>query len=161
MMTYFSLLLALTGIFGFFCYTRHIPKSVSAMVYGFSRRLQWLWSAWLVAVAALLLPVMMERLEDRLCVFGFLTFAFTAGAAVTPLVNRDTSDLHDWFGMSAGLMSQAVVTTLAADWLFAWLLFPVFLPFAYMRSRLVLVSELCCAISLYGCLLAPNIYNII
>jgi len=160
-LVYLSLLLAVTGVFAACVYGRSVPRSVSAMVYSYPRKLAWMWSAWLVAVAALLLPVMMERLEDRLCVFGFLTFAFTVGAAVTPLVNRDTSDWHDRFGLSAGLMSQAVVTILAADWLFAWLLFPVFLPFTYMRSRLVLVSELCCAISLYGCLLAPNIYSII
>lgn len=160
-LVYLSMLLAVTGVFAACVYGRSVPRSVSAMVYSYQRKLAWLWSAWLVAVAALLLPVMMERLEDRLCVFGFLTFAFIVGAAVTPLVNRETSDWHDWFGVTAGLMSQAVVTILAADWLFAWLLFPAFLPFTYMRSRLVLVSELCCAVSLYGCLLAPNIYYIL
>lgn len=160
-LVYLSLLLAVTGVFAACVYGRSVPRSVSAMVYSYPRKLAWLWSAWLIAVGGLLLPVMMERLEDRLCVFGFLTFAFIVGAAVTPLVNSDTSDWHDWFGLSAGLMSQAVVTILAADWLFAWLLFPVFLPFTYMRSRLILVSELCCAVSLYGCLLAPNIYYIL
>lgn len=160
-LVYISLLMAVTGVFAACVYGRSVPRSVSAMVYSYPRKMAWLWSAWLVTVAALLLPVMLEQLEDILCVFGFLTFAFTAGAAVTPLFNRETSEWHDWFGICAGLMSQAVVTILAADWLFAWLLFPAFLPFTYMRSRLVLVSELCCAISLYGCLLAPNIYYIL
>ena len=156
-LVYLSLLMAVTGVFAACVYGHSVPRSVSAMVYSYPRKLAWLWSAWLIAVGGLLLPVMMERLEDRLCVFGFLTFAFTVGAAVTPLVNRETSEWHDWFGVASGLMSQAVVTILAADWLFAWLLFPAFLPFTYMRSRLVLVSELCCAVSLYGCLLSDSV----
>ena len=156
MMTYLSLLLALTGIFGFFCYTRQIPKSVSAMVYGYPRKLQWLWSAWLIAVGFLLLIPMWERLDDRLACFAFLTFMFLTGAAVTPLVNRDTSDWHDLLGVSAGLMSQCVAAILDPDWMFAWLLYPVCLPFSYMRERLVLVGEICCAVSLYGCLIVGD-----
>lgn len=156
MMTYLSLLLALTGTFGFFCYTRQIPKSVSAMVYGFPRRLQWLWSAWLVAVGFLLLIPMWERLNDRLACFAFLTFMFLTGAAVTPLVNRETSLWHDWMGVSAGLMSQCVVAVINPVYLLSWALYLAVLPFPYMRSRLVLVSEVCCAASLYGVLVIGN-----
>lgn len=155
-MTWLSLLLALTGTFGFFCYRREIPKSVSAMVFGYPRKLQWLWSAWLIAVGGLLLVPMMERLDDRLCCFGFLAFAFLVGAAVTPLVNRETSLWHDWLGVSAGLMSQCVVAILNPVWLIWWGLYLAVLPFPCMRSRLVLVSEVCCAATLYGVLIIDH-----
>lgn len=153
MMTYLSLLLALTGIFGFFCYSRTIPKSVSAMVYGYPRKLQWLWSAWLIAVGALLWIPLMERLDDRLCALGFLAFAFLVGAAVTPLTNRDTSDWHDLFGVASGSMYTACTAVINPYCLAAWALYVAALPYPCMRSRLVLVSEVCCAISLYGCLI--------
>lgn len=156
MMTYLSLLLALTGIFGFFCYSRTIPKSVSAMVYGFPRRLQWLWSVWLIAVGALLWIPLMERLDDRLCALGFLAFAFLVGAAVTPLTNRDTSDWHDLFGVASGSMYTACTAVINPYCLAAWALYVAALPFPYMRSRLVLVSEVCCAASLYGVLIIDN-----
>lgn len=156
MMTWLSLLLALTGMVGYLCYVREVPKSVSAMVYGFPRKLQWLWSAWLIAVGGLLLVPMMERLDDRLCCFGFLAFAFLVGAAVTPLVNRETSLWHDWFGVSAGLMSQCVVAILNPVWLIWWGLYLAVLPFPCMRSRLVLVSEVCCAATLYGVLIIDH-----
>ena len=152
-MVWLSLIIAVTGIVGCWCYTKTLPKSISAMVYDFPRKLQWLWSAWLIVVGGLLVVPMMEALDDRLCCFGFLTFAFLVGAAVTPLVNRETSDWHDWFGVAAGLMSQCVAAILDPDWMLAWVLYPICLPFTYMRERLVLVSEVCCAITLYGVLL--------
>lgn len=153
MMTYLSLLLALTGTFGFFCYTRQIPKSVSAMVYGFPRRLQWLWSVWLIAIGTLLWIPLMERLDDRLCALGFLAFAFLVGAAVTPLTNRDTSDWHDLFGVASGSMYTACTAVINPYCLATWALYVAALPFPCMRRCLVLVSEVCCAVNLYGCLI--------
>lgn len=152
-MTYLSLLLALTGMVGYLCYVRSVPDSISAMVYGLPRRLQWLWSAWLIAVGLLLLIPMWERLEDRLCCFAFLAFMFLTGAALTPLVNRETSDWHDWFGVSTGLMYQCVVAIINPVCLLLWASYLAALPLPFMRSRLVLVSELCCAMSLYFALM--------
>lgn len=155
-LVYLSLLLAVTGVIGAVCYGRNIPKSVSALVYQYKRGMQWAWSVWLIAVGALLWIPLMERLDDSLCVLGFLAFAFLVGAAVTPLTNRETSDWHDWFGVAAGLMYTACVTVINHRCLAAWALYVAALPFQYMRSRLVLVSEVCCAASLYGVLVIGN-----
>lgn len=152
-LVYLSLLLAVTGVIGAVCYSRHIPKSISAMVYDFKRGMQWAWSVWLIAVGALLWIPLMERLDDRLCALGFLAFAFLVGAAVTPLTNRDTSDWHDLFGVASGSMYTACTAVINPYCLAAWALYVAALPFPYMRSRLVLVSEVCCAVSLCGCLI--------
>lgn len=151
-MVILSLIIALTGAVGYLCYARTIPRSISAMVYDYPRRLQWLWSVWLIAVGGLLLVPIMEALGDGLGFLGFLTFAFLTGTAVTPLVNPDTDGWHDIFGIAAGLASQCIVAALNPVWLSAWLLLPACLPFAYMRDRLVLVSEICCSIALFGAL---------
>lgn len=152
-LVYISLLLAIAGAFGVMCYSRHIPKSISAMVYDFKPGMQRAWSVWIIAIGALLLVPMMEALDDRLCVFGFLTFAFLVGTAVTPLVNRETSDWHDLFGVSAGLMSQCVVAVINPAWFLVWGLYVACAPFKVMRPYYVLVSEICCSIAVFGTLI--------
>ena len=152
-LVYLSLLLAVTGVIGAVCYGRNIPKSISALVYQYKRCMQWAWSVWLIAVGALLWIPLMERLDDRLCALGFLAFAFLVGAAVTPLTNRDTSDWHDFFGVASGSMYTACTAVINPYCLAAWALYVAALPFPCMRSRLVLVSEVCCTVSLCGCLI--------
>ena len=158
-LVYISMLLAIAGVVGVIAYSGKIPKSISAMVYSFpelsveKRGAPLLWSVWLITVGGLLVPPMMEMLGDELCVFGFLTFGFLVGAAVTPLVNKATSDWHDFLGVSAGLMSQCVVSILSPMWLICWAIYALCLPFKATRGNLVLISEVVCAVSLYGSLL--------
>lgn len=152
-MIYLSLLTALAGVFGVLAYSRRLPKSISAMVYDYRRPYQWAWSVWLVAVGALLLPCMLERLPDGLEFLGFWTVEFLCGAAVTPLVNRETTRWHNLFGAAAGLASQGVVAVLCPWWLCAWAVYVACLPFKAVRPYLVLVSETVCAASTYGCMI--------
>ena len=152
-LVYLSMMVALAGTVGAVCYGRNVPKSISALVYQYKPGMQWAWSVWIIAIGALLLVPMMEALDDRLCALGFLAFAFLVGAAVTPLTNRETSDWHDWFGVAAGLMYTACVAVINPCWLVVWGLYLAVLPFGCMKERLVLVSEVCCAGSLYGCLI--------
>ena len=88
-LVYLSLLLAVTGVFAACVYGHSVPRSVSAMVYSYPRKLTWLWSAWLVAVAALLLPVMMERLEDRGSIEGTGADQVIAGVTSQNANQRD------------------------------------------------------------------------
>ena len=152
-LVYLSMMMAVAGAFGVMCYSRHIPKSISAMVYEYKKGFQWAWSVWIIAIGALLLVPMMEALDDRLCVFGFLTFMALCGTAVTPLVNRETSEWHDWFGVCAGVMSQCVVGIINPAWYLAWGLYVACLPFKVMRPYYVLVSEVCCSIAVFGTLI--------
>ena len=97
-----------------------LPESISAMVYELPRKWQWVWSAWLVAVAFTLMPVLLEKLPDGVEFLGFLTTIGLVGAAVTPLVQTETRKWHYILAIGAGVLSQVCVAVLSPWWLLLW-----------------------------------------
>lgn len=99
-----------------------LPESISAMVYELPRKWQWVWSAWLVAVAFTLMPVLLEALNGGVEFLGFLTTIGLVGAAVTPLVQPETRKWHYIFAIGAGVLGQVCVAVLSPWWLLLWLI---------------------------------------
>jgi hypothetical protein len=97
-----------------------LPESISAMVYELPRKWQWVWSAWLVAVAFTLMPVLLEKLPDGVEFLGFLTTIGLVGAAVTPLIQLETRKWHYIFAIGAGVLGQMCVAVLSPWWLLLW-----------------------------------------
>jgi hypothetical protein len=139
-----------------------VPESVSGLVYNLSERMRWAWSGWLVAVAMTLMVPLMSALGD-VAWLGWLTVVCLLGAAVTPVINRDTRTMHNICGVAAGLLSQVCVACLCPWWLACWMVFiPLVagsmgayndsedVPPAVCDGKGVLVAECICAISLYG-----------
>lgn len=141
-----------------------VPESVSGLVYNLSERMRWAWSGWLIAVALTLMVPLMNTLYD-VAWLGWLTVVCLIGAGVTPIVNQETRTVHNLCGVAAGVLSQVCVACLCPWWLLIW---AVWLPLlagamaalndaeempCLMNGHSVLVAELTCAISLYGCLL--------
>jgi len=140
-----------------------VPESVSGLVYNLSERMQWWWSAWLIAVAASVMVPLMSALGD-VAWLGWLTVVCLIGAAVTPVFNRDTRTMHYVCGIAAGVLSQVCVACLCPWWLLVWLIWLPLLAGAvaafndaeetpyFMDGYGVLVAECVCAVSLYGAL---------
>ena len=146
-----------------------VPESISGLVYNLSERMQWWWSAWLVAVALTVMVPLMTALDD-VAWLGWLTVVCLIGAAVTPVFNRDTRTMHHVCGIAAGVLSQVCVACLCPWWLLVWL---IWLPLlagavaafndseevspAVCDGKGVLVADCVCAVSLYGALVTAAV----
>ena len=139
-----------------------VPESVSGLVYNLSERMRWLWSGWLVVVALTLMVPLMTALDD-VAWLGWLTVVCLLGAAVTPVINRDTRTMHNICGVAAGLLSQVCVACLCPWWLTVWLIWIPLMAGAmaafndaerpvFCDGKGVLVAECVCVVSLYGAL---------
>lgn len=141
-----------------------VPESVSGLVYNLSERMRWAWSGWLIAVAMTLMVPLMNALYD-VAWLGWLTVVCLIGAGVTPVINPETRVAHHVCGIAAGVLSQVCVACLCPWWLLVWTIWLPLLAGAMaalndaeempclMNGHSVLVAELTCAVSLYGCLL--------
>ena len=138
---------------------KELPESISATVYELPKAGQWLWSAWLAAVSALLFYPLVENVGG----LGWLTVVCLFGTALTPLVKADTKKWHYAFAIAAGVLSQVCVAFICADWLFAWSIFIFLMGSVYVQPegsiakavthKGVFVATMVCFISLIGCLL--------
>lgn len=161
-LTLISLALAVVGMI--IMLKGGVPYSVSGLVYNLSDSKQWWWSVWLSAVAISVMVLLMGCLGDLGWV-GWLTGICLMGAAVTPIIRKDTRTMHNICGVAAGLLSQVCVTCLCPWWLLVWL---VWIPLIagtmgalddseempqVLDGYGVLAAEVMCAVSLYGCLL--------
>lgn len=144
-----SLIIIITGIVGYYLYTKKIPKSISSAIYDIP--ISWVWSVWLIFIGMLTTLILFSVLTNYTQFLSFLLFIFITGAAVTPLVQKETHTLHDIMSILAGVVSQIIVLIIN-PWLFiVWILYAIGL--IYFRNYLVLVSEICCILSLYGSIL--------
>lgn len=141
-------------------HTRSIPDSVSAMVYALPTAGRYLWTVWIWAVSMLLMPALMEKLGSYWQFLGFLWCASMAFCGALPLVKGEPNTAHNIFGISAGVISQAIVSIINPWWLFAWVILLVFVlsdKFRDLSSRWYgkscLISEGICYISMVGALL--------
>lgn len=140
-----------------------VPESVSGLVYNLSEKMRWAWSGWLIAVATTLMVPLMSALGD-VAWLGWLTVVCLIGAAVTPVFRQDTRTTHYVCGIAAGVLSQVCVACICPWWLLVWLIWiPLIsgtmgaLNDAEEMPRVlggygVIVAEVMCAVSLYGCL---------
>lgn len=138
-----------------------VPDSISGLVYNLPERKRWVWSGWLISVAASVMVPLMSALDD-VAWLGWLTVVCLLGAAVTPVFNRDTRTMHHVCGIATGVLSQVCVACLCPWWLLVWLIWLPLLagtvaafndaeetPY-FMDGYGVLVAECVCAVSLYG-----------
>lgn len=141
------------------------PESISAFVYSLRGGRRWVWSAWLVAVSVLLMPQLLELLPDGTEFFGFLTVVCLMGAAITPMVRKETRRLHTTLAVIAGVLSQVCVLIICPWWLLVWLVMAILIAGAFagfndadgevtplFEGTGVLISETLCTISVYGAL---------
>ena len=161
-LTLISLLLAVVGMVVML--RGGVPDSVSGLVYNLSDTKQWWWSVWLSAVAFTVMVPLMVALGDSTWL-GLLTSVCLIGAAVTPVIRKDTRRLHNICGVAAGVLSQFCVMVLCPWWLLCWFIYVPLIAGSMAAfndseempvvcdGKGVLVSECICAISLYGALL--------
>jgi len=138
---------------------KELPDSISAVVYELPKGNEWMWSTWLAAVSLCLFVPLVETCGW----LGWLTEVCLFGAALTPLVNKDTTKWHYRLAIAAGVLSQVCVAWLCADWLSAWMAFLFLWLSSYvqpdgwlgkeMKGKGVMIAEVVCYVSMIGSLL--------
>ena len=117
-----SLILVVLFVGATIYHTRSIPDSVSAMVYALPTAGRYLWTVWIWAVSMLLVPSLMESLGSYWQFLGFLWCASMAFCGALPLVKGEPNIAHNALGITAGVISQAIVLILNPWWMCVWLL---------------------------------------
>ena len=98
---------------------KSLPESISALVYDLPKKRQWVWSAWLVMVSALLFV----PLTDACGGLGWATEVCLMGTALTPLVKPDARKWHYVLAYTVGILSQVCVAVTCIDCLSVWMAF--------------------------------------
>lgn len=103
---------------------RKLPESVSAMVHDLPKKWQWVWTAWLGLVTALMAPALTEAMPSEW--YGISAHIFIICLAMTaamPLVPGSHNDAHYGLSIASGIFSQVCVLIIAPWLLLSWLLF--------------------------------------
>ena len=149
---------------------KELPESISATVYELPKAGQWVWSAWLAAIAVCLFVPLVERCEW----VGWLMEVSLIGAALTPLFKKDTLRWHYVFAIITGILSQICVVMLDAMWLGVWMVFVFLFLSSYvqpdgwlgkaMKGKGVFLAQMVCFVGLTGSLLcraaATHVINV-
>ncbi len=140
---------------------RKLPDSVSALVYDLPKKWQWVWSAWLALVTALLAPALTEAMPSEwYAIAAHIFIICLAMTAAMPLVPGSHNRAHYGLSIAAGIFSQVCVAIIGPWWLLVWLLFVGIFFYAItgkdksvFDGKGVLVIEIICSLSLIGCLI--------
>lgn len=147
-----SICIVLVFIIGYTMKKKELPESISATVYELPKAGQWMWTAWLAAVSALLFYPLVENAGG----LGWLTEVCLFGTALTPLIKADTKKWHYAFAIAAGVLSQVCVAFICADWLFAWAAFVFVMGSVYVQPE----GWLAKAVEHKGVFVAEVIYTV-
>lgn len=141
--------------------TKHeMPDSLSAMVYDLPSGYKWVWGLWLVSVALCLFVPLVERNEW----LGWLMEVSLLGAALTPLIKKDTLKWHYVAAIATGIISQVIVVVNNINWLSVWMLFVFLFLSSYiqpdgwlgkaMKGKGMFLAQMTCFIGLAGALIS-------
>jgi len=138
---------------------KELPESLSATVYDMQSGYRWAWGAWLGGVALLLFMPLVERNEW----LGWLMEVSLFGAALTPLIKKDTLKWHYIAAIATGVISQVIVVVNDADWLSVWMAFIFLYLSSYvqpegwlgrtMKGKGMFLCQMTCFAGLIGSLL--------
>lgn len=136
-----------------------LPESLSATVYEMPKGYEWQWTAWLTAVAVCLFVPLVERYEW----LGWLMEVSLIGAALTPLIKKDTLKWHYAMAIATGVISQVIVAINDISWLSVWMLFVFLFLSSYIqpdgwlgkavKGKGVFIAQMACFVGLMGSLL--------
>ena len=139
---------------------RKLPESVSAMVYELPQKWQWVWTAWLALVTALMAPALTEAMPSAwYSITSHACIICLAMTAAMPLIPGSHNTAHYGLGIAAGVLSQVCVAIMCSWWLLLWLLFVAVVFYTVFAKKGtifdgkgVFVMEAVCWMSLMGCL---------
>lgn len=133
-----------------------IPDSISALVFSVPRQWQSVWSAWLGIISLFLAPQLFAEIGD----WWLLAFIFVVcllWVAGMPLACPRSKMEHYIFAVIAGILSQVCVAIICPWWLALWAVALALYVWQYKKYELdgkgVFLSEVVCAMTLYGALL--------
>lgn len=143
-----SLLVAISVASIIICREQKIPESISAFVW--LLKYKWFWTLWIWFIAITLGIPVIEILPDPLKAIGFLMISSLGFVGAMPLFEEELRTVHNFLGIAAGILSQICVLIINPWWLLVWIgaISLLILPNRYA----VLISEVLCSISIYGCL---------
>lgn len=165
MMLTSSILLAVSFVGIAIMSMREIPESISSIVFLFDGCCRWIWSMWIFCVTFLIAPSLMDAMPDEWRFIGFLQIACLAFVGSMPLFDTEHRNLHNIFGISAGVLSQVCVLIIRPWWLLAWIVFPVTTYYGrdkeWLNGKEVFISECLSMTAMYGSLLTVQITDLI
>lgn len=149
---------------GYYITKKHeLPESLSAMVYDLPSVCKWIWGAWLMGVAFCLFVPLVERNEW----LGWLMEVSLFGAALTPLIKKDTLKWHYVAAIATGVISQVIVVVNDANWLSVWMLFVFLFLSSYvqpegwlgrtMNGKEMFLCQMTCFVGLIGSLICREL----
>lgn len=140
---------------------KKIPESISSMVYIFSYEWKYIWTIWLWTISMLLLPSLIDKLGNYWQFLGFLWGISTIFCGALPLIKGEQNQLHNIFGIAAGILSQACVLVLCPWWYICWFIMLIFVmtdkfkdSTSILYDKSCFIAEVICYISLVGSLLS-------
>lgn len=97
-----------------------IPESISATVYQFSKKWEWVFTIVMWLVAFLIVPTMMEKSSDTTRFLAFFTVAGILGVGASPLVAKERNTFHYVCAAVSGIASQVLVALNHPTLLLMW-----------------------------------------
>lgn len=142
---------------------KQLPESISSLVYNLPKPWQWVWIVWMWAVTFTMAPAFIEAMPDNFRFLAFLTIACLLFVGAMPLVKNERNTFHNILGIAAGVFSQVCVAIMYLDWIAFWGFFLFLAGSSYIQpegwmgrtvdGKNVLLSELCCFITVIGAIL--------
>lgn len=139
---------------------KHLPGSISALVFYVSKPWKWVWTIWVWSVSFLLAPAMMEAMPDYFRFVSFLTIASLFLVGSMPLVWGESNTAHYVVAIISAILSQVCVSFINPCWLLTWLIYVVICVYIATSNNAtifdgkgVFVAEVVCWLSIIGCIL--------
>ena len=134
-----------------------LPDSISGMVYVLPKGgWRWLWTIWIWIVGFILAPCLIGALDESFRFLGFVTIVMLIFCGAMPLFDKDNNALHNFFGVSACVLSQVCVTIICPWCLLFWTILIGVCVYDYfarnypkwLRGKGVFIAETICFMAL-------------
>lgn len=127
-----------------------IPESISATVYQFSKKWEWVFTIVMWLVAFLIVPTMMEKSSDTTRFLAFFTVAGILGVGASPLVAKERNTFHYVCAAVSGIASQVLVALNQTTLLLMWFPYIGYTLVAKDVSRNLFWVEVLCMLNIFA-----------
>ena len=127
-----------------------IPESISATVYQFSKKWEWVFTIVMWLVAFLIVPKLMEISSDGTRFLAFFSVAGILGIGASPLVAKEKNTFHYVCAAVSGIASQLLVALNQPLLLLLWFPYIGYTLLAKDGSRNFFWVEVSCMLTVFA-----------
>jgi len=129
--------------------TKSIPESISATVYQFSRKWEWVFTIVMFLVSFAIVPMLMEKSSDATRFLAFFMVSGIMGVGALPLVAKERNTIHYVCAAVAGITSQLLVAFNQPLILLLWFLYIGYTLFEKDSSKNFFWVEVSCMLTIF------------